>query len=391
MTHCWTRRRTAAAGLIAFALTTQIVAAQTPTLKTRTREEREREYQASRRMTLNVQVTDSAGKPVTDLDPHDFTVLDNLQPRKLAAFHPIDGEAMNDATQIVILLDAVNSTAPALEAEKAGIFKFLAKSRGPLPYPTSFVLWANGHLKATAATTDRNAIGRAFVSITKKLSSNACSPVDSSRPQAVEGSRPGAPGDSGIGARAAAVVHCLEVHFKDSVAALDGIAQQQLAAGGRTILIWVGPGWPLLSDVEFQQLTPAARKTYFGETVSVLHDLEAAQITLDAVSTRDPAREVEISRVNLHAPAAGTTSPENAAPGSLALQVLAHQSGGRVMENSNDLSADLGKLLDDADWYYALSFTPPPPQNGVELRPIEVKVDRPGVTVRTATAYYLQP
>lgn len=386
-----TRRRTAAAKLVILALTAQIVAAQTPTLKTRTKEERDREFQASHRITLNVEVTDAEGKPVTDLNAHDFTILDNHQSRKLAAFHAIDGEAMNDATEVVILLDAVNSTSQALDAEKEGIFKFLAASHAPLPYPTSFVLWSNGHLKATGATTDRNAVGRAFVSITKNLHSNACSPVDGSVAKAVEAGGPGALGESGIGARGVEVARCLEVHFKDSVAALDGIAQQQLAGGGRTILIWVGPGWPLLSDVEFKQLTPAQRKSYFGEIVTVLHDLNAAQITLDAVGPRDAAREAEIARVDLPALTAGTASPDNAAPSSLALQVLAEQTGGHVSSGSSSIPADLVKFLDDADWYYALSFNPPPAQNGVELRTIEVKVNRPGVIIHTITGYYLQP
>jgi VWFA-related protein len=377
--------------LVILALTAQIVAAQTPTLKTRTKEERDREFQASHRITLNVEVTDAEGKPVTDLNAHDFTILDNHQSRKLAAFHAIDGEAMNDATEVVILLDAVNSTSQALDAEKEGIFKFLAASHAPLPYPTSFVLWSNGHLKATGATTDRNAVGRAFVSITKNLHSNACSPVDGSVAKAVEAGGPGALGESGIGARGVEVARCLEVHFKDSVAALDGIAQQQLAGGGRTILIWVGPGWPLLSDVEFKQLTPAQRKSYFGEIVTVLHDLNAAQITLDAVGPRDAAREAEIARVDLPALTAGTASPDNAAPSSLALQVLAEQTGGHVSSGSSSIPADLVKFLDDADWYYALSFNPPPAQNGVELRTIEVKVNRPGVIIHTITGYYLQP
>jgi len=367
------------------ALCAQIAASQTPTLKTRTREEREQAFQASHRITLNVQVIDSAGKPVTDLKPEDFTVLDNHEPRKIAAFHAIDGAAMNDATEIVILLDAVNSTPAALEVERDGILKFLAAGHGPLPYPTSFVLWSNGHFKATSPTTDRNAVGRAFVSLTKNIHSNACSPVDPSADQTIEAS------GAGDGTRAADSARCLAVHFKDSVAALDGIAQQQLATGGRTILIWVGPGWPLLSEVDGRQLSPATHKAYFAKVVEVLHDLNAAQITLDAVAPRDAAREAEIARVDLHALANGTSSPEDAAPSSLALQVLAPQTGGRVEPDSSSIPADLARFLEDAAWYYTLSFNPPPAQNGVELRPIEVRVNRPAVSVRTATGYYTAP
>jgi VWFA-related protein len=383
--------RTAAANLLLLALVASIAAAQNPTLKTRTREEREREYQSSRRITLNVQAIDAAGKPVSDLNAQDFTIFDNHQPRKLFAFHAIDGQAMNDATEVVILLDAVNSTAAALKVEKEGIFKFLAGRHGPLPYTTSFILWSNGHLKATTATTDRNAIGRAFVSMNKNLHSNACAPVDASLAEGAEAGGSGALGSNNIGAHATEVAYCLQVHFKDSLAALDGIAQKRVTLGGRTILIWVGPGWPLLSDAEFKQPTPAAHKTLFDELVTVLHDLESAQITLDAVGPADFAREAEEARVDLHRLAAGTATFETAIPGSLALPVLARQTGGLVSPASSDVAADLGRFFDDAEWYYALSFIPPPAQSGTELRTIEVKVNRPGVNLRTATTYYLQP
>jgi VWFA-related protein len=370
-------------------LTALVATAQNPTLKTRTKEERDREYMATRRITLNVQVTDDAGKPVTDLDARDFTLFDNQQPRKLAAFHAIDGEAMNDATEVVIVLDAINSTTPALEAEKNGIFKYLAQRHSALPYPTSFVLWSNGHLKATGATRDRNTIGRAFVSITKNVHSNACAPVDNAVVKVAKGSGAGAPVDSGVDPHGVDAANCLQAHFKDSLAALDGITQQQLTLGGRTILIWVGPGWPLVSVAEFQQMTPKSRKNYFDEIVTVLHDLRAAQVTLDVVAARDPTRGD--ATVIPPPPPEGASSPESAHPDSLALPVLAQQTGGLVMTSSTDVVADLGKFLDDADWYYALSFNSPPAQNGVELRSLEVKVNRPGLNVRTMICYYTEP
>lgn len=123
----------------------------------------------------------------------------------------------------------------------------------------------------------------------------------------------------------------------------------------------------------------------------MLHDLRAAQVTVDQVGPRDPTRESEIARVNLHQLTSGTASPENAGPGSLALQVLAEQTGGRVMATSNDVAADLGKIIGDADWYYVVSFSAPPAQNGVELHSLEVKVSRPDLHVRTMTAYYTEP
>ena len=368
-----------------------VATAQNPTLKTRTKEDREREFQTSHRIILNVQVTDAAGKPVTDLNAKDFTIFDNHEPRKLVAFHAIDGEAMNDATEVVILLDAVNSTKDALDAERDGIFKYLARSHSALPYPTSFVLWSNGHLKATGATKDRNAVGKAFVSMTKNLHSNACGTSDAPVAKAVEASGPGPLSQNDTDARAAEVANCLQVHFKDSLAALDGIAQQQRHIGGRTILIWVGAGWPLLSDVEFGRLSPKARKSYSDELVNIVNDLRASQVTLDSLGVHDAALPAELARVDQHGLSAGASSPLNSGCVSIRTSDACSTNRRRDMANSNDIPADLGKLLDDADWYYALSFNPPPASNGVELRSLEVKISRAGLNIRTMTGYYTEP
>ena len=202
---------------------------------------------------------------------------------------------------------------------------------------------------------------------------------------------PALPPKATVRSPAAEVANCLQVHFKDSLAALDGIAQQQRHIGGRTILIWVGAGWPLLSDVEFERLSPKARKSYSDELVNIVNDLRASQVTLDSLGVHDAALPAELARVDQHGLSAGAASPLNAGPNSLGLPILAQQTGGRDMANSNDIPADLGKLLDDADWYYALSFNPPPASNGVELRSLEVKISRAGLNIRTMTGYYTEP
>ena len=145
--------RLGAGFLIALAFSAAL--SQDPVLKTRSKEEREEQFNVTRRITMNVQVTDAAGKPVSDLKAENFSLFDNHQPRRIVAFHPIDGAAMSDATQVVIVLDAVNTPPQALDEEKNAIFKYLAESRKPFALPTAFALWFNGHLSATPATTSR--------------------------------------------------------------------------------------------------------------------------------------------------------------------------------------------------------------------------------------------
>ena len=377
--------------LLALVATAACVAAQNPTLKTRPKEQVDQEYLAAHRITLNVQVADGTGNLVPDLAASEFSLLDNNQPRKIAAVHMIDGEAMNDATEVLIVLDAVNSTAPELQQEREAIFKYLARSHGPLPFPTSFALWFNGQMKAASSTTDRNALGRAFVSITKNMHSNACAPPDATFKQVAASGSPGEDVPKPTTEASADVAKCLRVHFRDSISALDSLAQQQRAVGGRTILIWVGPGWPLLSEAEVGRLTAKAQTVFFRDLVGVLDDLRDAQVTLDAIEPPDSAREKEFARVDMKALTAGTHSEQNAGPASLALPVLAAQTGGRALTASSDITADLLSCIRDAAGYYAVSFLAMPAISPHEFHRVEVKVNRQGVDVRTLTAYYAEP
>lgn len=360
------------------ALTCSAALPQHPVLKTRPKEDREERSSVTHRITMNVQVTDAAGNPVSDLRAEEFSLFDNRQARRIVAFHPIDGAALSDATEVLILLDAVNTPAPALDKEKNAIFRYLAESRKPLEVPTAFALWFNGHLTSTPPTTDRNAIGRAFVKLTKNVHSNACE-VEAPAPQNASAS---------AHAPTTTSANCLSVHFKDSVAALDGIAQQQLTSGGRTLLIWIGSGWPSISNTELERLGAKQRDAYTHEFVELLHDLRAAQITMYAFDTADSKlHDPNSANKNISA----TSSASSALP-RIAVSEYALRTGGRLIAPSEDPEADLHACIRDAQWYYALSFNAPPAQNGTgEMHSLSVKVDRPGLQVRTMNSYYTEP
>lgn len=52
---------------------------------------------ATARISLDVLVTDKAGKLVPELEPTDFSLLDNGQPRKIAGFRRTDFETIKSA------------------------------------------------------------------------------------------------------------------------------------------------------------------------------------------------------------------------------------------------------------------------------------------------------
>ncbi len=86
----------------------------------------------------------------------------------------------------------------------------------------------------------------------------------------------------------------------------------------------------------------------------------------------------------------GVKAAKNAETGNLALPVIAYQSGGRVLNSSNDIASEIASCVADASAYYVLSFDSPPPDGPVQYHALEVKIDKPGVTARTRTGYYAE-
>jgi VWFA-related protein len=70
------------------------------------------------------------------------------------------------------------------------------------------------------------------------------------------------------------------------------------------------------------------------------------------------------------------------------LAVLADLTGGRTVMNTDAPEAQLPALFAESHSYYLLAFAPADPKASGRLHKIDVKVDRPGVTVRTRSGYY---
>ena len=362
-----------------------VLHAQDPTLKTRPKDQVDSEYLSRHRVTLNVNVTDASGKPVVDLDSVDFALFDNNEPKKFRGVQLIDGQAMNDATEVLIVLDAVNSTPAELKEGREAIFNYLARHRGPLPYLTGFGLWFNGHMKMVPATTDRNELGRAFVDLTKGVHSNACAAEDTIKEAAAKPEQ-GTFQAIASNSTSDTLTNCQKVHFRDSLAALDGVAQRQKALGGRTILIWVGAGWPVFREMRTADLPVKAKADLFDNVVDLLRVLRDAQMTIDAVAPASDFSPMEITKLS-----SGSSSAEEIGPANLALPVLATQTGGRVLPASHDLTTDLASCIRDADSYYALTFEEMRTTTAHQFHKVEVRVNRPGLTVRALTTYYAEP
>jgi len=179
--------------------------------------------------------------------------------------------------------------------------------------------------------------------------------------------------------------------FTISLQSLQQLALQEGPKPGRKIILWVSPGWPLLSGpgVE-EQLTSKQQDLIFSEIQNVATLFHQAQITLYSIDPLGTA-DVGFGTFYWQSFQKPITKPSQALPGNLALQVLATQSGGLALNSSNDIAAQLEKCTADMGAYYQISYEQPLADQPRQYHHIEIRLENKGLSARTIQGYYAQP
>ncbi len=335
-------------------------------------------HSTDRRITLDIVVTDRSRKPVPGLQQQDFTLLDNQKPQTILSFCATDNtlQAAAPPLQAVVLVDALNVQFQSVTYQRQQLAEFLRKDGGKLPLPISVVVFSEKDQGQAAFTRD----GMALADF---LSSKQ------------------------FGLRA----------FQDSQGSYGDVERAQLSLGtlerfisdqgnspGRKLLIWLGPGWPLASGPEVQ-LSGKDRGLLFGAIVSLSAALREAGITLYNIDPleahliagqryiRDPNGVPDAVGLSsdYESFVKGVDSAKKVQNGNLALQVLALQSGGQVLNRNNGIPDSMASCLMDATVYYTLTFDSSVAGQPNEYHKIQVKLSKPGLTARTRAGYYAQP
>ena len=313
------------------------------------------------RINLDVLVTARDVKPISGLEPSDFTLLDSTQPRRILAFRRTDGTVgsrMDPPVEVIIVLDAVNLPYQAVTLQRLGIEDFLRRNGGHLAQPTSiFLLTSDGLRVQPAPSRDGNALATALHQSTGTVRSRGT-----------------AAGDYGLAEQ-----------FTSSIQTLKEIAANGARKPGRKMLIWIGPGWPWLVGRQFTQSNEGQRQ-HFQSIVDLSRMLREARITLYSTYSI-----VGIDAVAYEAYVKPVREAKKADAPNLGLQVIATQTGGRVLDPSNDIPGQLEQCIADIGAYYTLTFAAPPAAQMNEYHDLKVQVDQPGLTVRTRNGYYDQP
>jgi VWFA-related protein len=318
-----------------------------------------------RHMTLDVVVTDKAGTAQPGLQQADFTLEDNKQPQTILSFKAVDGTvaAPEPPIEIILVIDRVNTSFQSSANERQQVEKFLRQNDGHLAQPVSLVFFADsGTQLGKTATRDGNALIAAI-----NQSDSSLRTIRRSE------------GAYGAAER-------LEL----SIRALNGIAAFEASKSGKKILIWVSPGWPLLTGPRID-LTAKQHQAVFNEIVAASTALAQARITLYSIDPLGTADAGGLRTTYYQEFVKGVNNERKALYGNLGLQVLATQSGGRVLNSSNDVAGEIGTCIADANAFYVLTFDAPAADGPNEYHALDIKMGRPGLKARTRTLYYAQP
>lgn len=299
----------------------------------------------------------NGGAPVAGLTQQDFTVTDNKDPQKITSFRAMGGSSAPVA--VVLVIDDVNTNYTTIGYARQEIDKFFKANDGKLPFLTQVAI----------VTDTGTQIQNGFTKDGNQLAGLLDTYV--------------------VGLRAinrSAGFYGATDRLDKSLDALHQLTSYLGRLPGRKLLLWVSPGWPILTGPNVQ-LSLKQQQNIFDSVVQTSTFLREARVTvysIDPLGTEDAA---SFHNFYYESFLKGLRKPSQANLGNLALQVIATQSGGRVLNTSNDMAGLLKQAVDDGDAYYELSFDPVKGEPN-EYHQIEVTVAKPGLVARTRTGYY---
>jgi VWFA-related protein len=261
---------------------------------------------------------------------------------------------------VILVMDTLNLPFQQVAFVRGEIEEFLRQNGGKLKQPLTLILLTDAGIRfQPRPSTDGNAIASVVDGIKGSVSMI----------------NPAMGGDGYV------------ERFQRSTKAMDNIAQNEARKPGRKLVIWVGPGWPILNRPADGYSDKQQRRN-FDNIVELSTALRQARMTVYSVAPGSAgAPNALLYKSFLNA----VKTYRDADFGNMALKVLVAQTGGKIQGPDNDLVGQINRCIEDANAFYQISFDPPAAEHAGEYHDLKVVVDRAGVTVRTNTGYYHEP
>jgi len=164
--------------------------------------------------------------------------------------------------------------------------------------------------------------------------------------------------------------------------------------GRRKSILFVSEG----IDYDIHDIIPQNGSNHFGASMvldATREVIAAATRSNVSIYGIDPRGLTDLGDESIEIQAYPDDTTLGVGPGSLrnelqlsqdSLRVLSDETGGFAIVNRNDVMSGLDRIVADNSSYYVLAYYPPDPRPGRNHR-IQVKVSRPGVTVRARKGY----
>lgn len=313
----------------------------------------------SRSIHLNIVVTPKSGQPVTGLQKQDFILTDNKSNRSITSFKAAGTDPQ--AVKVILVIDAVNSPFAEVAKDRVQIDKFLRLNNGHLAHPTTIAVLTDKDTQILQSfSSDGNALGDALNKYAPGLRTIT-------RNTGIWGA---------------------DQRTQISIAAVRRLTAYAGSISGRKMILWVSPGWPLLSGVRVD-LSAKQQQAIFEDVVAFSSQMRLANLTLYNINPLGVAEDLRHT-LYFQSFLKGVSNAGQTDVADLSLQVLASQSGGLVLNGSTDIVDMLKKCLADSQAWYEITFDAAPGEKPNEYHHIEVTVGKPGVTARTRDGYYTQ-
>ncbi|HXK12477.1 MAG TPA: VWA domain-containing protein [Vicinamibacteria bacterium] len=180
-------------------------------------------------------------------------------------------------------------------------------------------------------------------------------------------------------ARAADVYARAAARTEQSLGIIERSLESLAESRGRKSLVLVSGG--IVQDPRlgvYRQVVTAARRASAAIYFIDVRGLVAATMALQA-DVGVPTNSIDVST------GVGLDEAHERSEGS---ETLALDTGGFVVRNQNDLAAGFGRIGRESRSYYLLGYPPTNRAADGRFRKIQVKVARPGLTVRARRGYY---
>lgn len=312
---------------------------------------------------LDLTISRSDGRPVIGLGSSEVSLLDNGHPVHFRSFHVYDGVRTFSpgSTQVVFVLDALNLDSDQFHMAQRALQRVLMEHGGLLAHPTSVVRvdWSGVTVSKAPSMDGPDLLKDVLGSNAPRrlLHGNLFSHIN---PKSCDGE----------GVR----------NFR-SLEALGAVTLDLRRQPGRKIVAWIGPGWP----VGDAGPCVGTQFNHSFETVTELSTrMREARIALSSAS-------VWQAGVDYRKFLDPVTAPTSVRPEDLALDVLAAQSGGRVLWSAFGLDELLNQAAHDSDVLYTVTFDPPATDKADDYHALTASVPGSELVVRTSTGYYDEP